>query len=662
MRGKQNKKKEDDNAGHTSSIRKKAEEKLAKNPLPLPEFSTESAIEIIHELQVHQIELEMQTEELRNTQLALLESRDKYLDLYEFAPVGYLTLTKKGLITDLNLTAAVLLGVKRTTIKNNGFGQFIATHNISLWEQFLVEVRTSKEKKSCELELVRKDASHFYVRLEGITLQLPDSSPDIRIAMIDITQEFKAKIALEKSEKRYRQLIELAHEGIWAIDAEGKTTYVNPSMAEMLGYSVDEMMGKHIFSFIARDDKELAKKRLDLRKQGITERFEFEFIRKDGNRTYTRLSASPILHDTGVYQGAIAVVNNISERKRSEDNLRETTEYLQKLLDYANAPIIVWDPTFLITRFNSAFEHLTGRTEEDVLGKSLDLLFPIESSEASLSLIRKTLEGERWKTVEIPIINIDGSIKTVLWNSANVQDSKGKIISTIAQGWDISKRKQIEAELQKALAEKEVLLGEVHHRVKNNFAGVISLIDLQCNSVNDPIIISHFKDLEVRIRSMAIVHELLYVTKDFVQINFDSYSEELVHYLFQVYEKATEIKYKIEVGGIMMPIKTVIPCGQVISEIITNSLKYAFPDTFSCKEKRGEECIISVTMRYEGSDYLLSVADNGIGIQEAVDNTSSKSLGIFLIRFIVEHQLQGNLEINTLKGTAYNIRFPMRVS
>ena len=109
---------------------------------------------------------------------------------------------------------------------------------------------------------------------------------------------------------------------------------------------------------------------------------------------------------------------------------------------------------------------------------------------------------------------------------------------------------------------------------------------------------------------------------------------------------------------ITLPIETATPCGLVMNEIITNSLKYAFPKTFSCEEIRGEPCTIAITLHREGSDYLLGVADNGIGMQEGLDVTISHTLGLFLIRFIVEHQLRGVLEISTARGTAYTIRFP----
>jgi len=111
-------------------------------------------------------------------------------------------------------------------------------------------------------------------------------------------------------------------------------------------------------------------------------------------------------------------------------------------------------------------------------------------------------------------------------------------------------------------------------------------------------------------------------------------------------------------GDVTMPIETAIPCGLVMSEIVTNSLKYAFPRTFSCQEIHGEPCTIALTLNREGNDYLLKITDNGTGIPEGIGVTMSHSLGLFLIRFIVEHQLRGSLEVSTAGGTAYTIRFP----
>jgi PAS domain S-box-containing protein len=165
-----------------------------------------------------------------------------------------------------------------------------------------------------------------------------------------------------------------------------------------------------------------------------------------------RLAAVSTLQHIGEELHFIAVFDNITGRKRTEEALRETNEYLDNLFNYANAPIIVWDPQFRITRFNRAFESLTGRNAADVIGESLEILFPPALVASSMELIRKMLAGERWETVEIDILHLDGSVRTVLWNSATLFAADGTtLIATIAQGQDITDRKRAE----KALRESE---------------------------------------------------------------------------------------------------------------------------------------------------------------------------------------------------------------
>ena len=180
-----------------------------------------------------------------------------------------------------------------------------------------------------------------------------------------------------------------------------------------------------------------------------------ENMRSNGEKVWISWTNRPVQNDDGEIVEILYIGNDLTENKRSSEKLknavqelRETRDYLENLFGHANAPIIVWDPSFHITRFNHAFERLTGHLAEDVLGKHLDILFPEKSRAASFAYIEKTLSGERWNAVEIPIQRKDGVVRTVLWNSATIFDETGKkVVATIAQGQDITERKEAESQV-----------------------------------------------------------------------------------------------------------------------------------------------------------------------------------------------------------------------
>jgi PAS domain S-box-containing protein len=166
-------------------------------------------------------------------------------------------------------------------------------------------------------------------------------------------------------------------------------------------------------------------------------------------------------------------------KQEAEEALRETKDYLENLINYANAPIIVWNPEYKITRFNRAFERLTGLVVGEVLGKELDILFPRDSREASLNLIRKAVTGERWEVVEIPILRTDGTVRTVLWNSATLFAPDNRtVVATIAQGQDITELKNAQEKLlsYERLATIGKVSGSIAHELRNPLAVIDSSI------------------------------------------------------------------------------------------------------------------------------------------------------------------------------------------
>jgi PAS domain S-box-containing protein len=266
----------------------------------------------------------------------------------------------------------------------------------------------------------------------------------------DITDIIKGEEALRESEERYRNVVEDQTEFICRFLPDGTHIFVNEAYCRYFGLKRDEILGHRFRPKILPEDQKRVRQFFEsLTPDRSVDNIEHRIIMPDGMVKWQQWSDRAIFDPSGTITEYQSVGRDITDRKQAEEALHETNEYLHNLLDYANAPIIVWDPEFRITRFNHAFEDLTGMTEQEVIGQHLSILFPAPSRETSLEQIKKTLAGERWDVVEIPILNVSGEIRIVLWNSANIVDPDGTIISTIAQGQDITGRKQAETNLQR---------------------------------------------------------------------------------------------------------------------------------------------------------------------------------------------------------------------
>jgi len=339
--------------GDPESLRAEAETRITRSSVKFvdPKPEEELIHSLIHELQVHQIELEMQNEELRRVQISLEESRDRYYHLYEFAPVGYFTLTPEGLITEVNLTGATLLGEVRKNLLNRQFSQFIAAEDYRRWNTYLINAKLQEEGQNCELIIKRVDGTVFHASLE---LQLGefDSVKSLRITLANIS---KRKIAefrqleseqindvLIKSEKRFRRILELAPIGMATNTLDGHFILVNQAFCNMLGYNKNELELMTYFDVTHPDDKTLALTSREKLLSGEIESYQLEkrFIHKNGQVVWGLITSSVEKNNFGAPSFFIAQVEDISARKISENRLRENEENLRAILD--NSPYLTW--------------------------------------------------------------------------------------------------------------------------------------------------------------------------------------------------------------------------------------------------------------------------------------------------------------------------------
>ena len=276
----------------------------------------------------------------------------------------------------------------------------------------------------------------------------------------DITERKRTEEALRESEERYRTVVSSASDGIILQESTGKILTWNMTVEKVFGVkaaeALDHTSNLRNWRTIREDGSEFSGDDHPSVHTLMTGEPCKNVVMGVRNATTDQLSwisisTSPLFRGGEPKPYAVVIsFSDITKRKLAEEELRKTRNYLENLIDYANAPIIVWDPYFSITRFNHAFELLTGLKANEVLDEPLAILFPENSREESMVYIRRTLLGEHWDVVEIPILNMDGSVRIVLWNSASIYDESGKIIATIAQGTDITERKRTEEALKES--------------------------------------------------------------------------------------------------------------------------------------------------------------------------------------------------------------------
>jgi PAS domain S-box-containing protein len=317
--------------------------------------------ELVHELRVHQIELEMQNEELRTTQAELEKARDHYRDLIDSAPLAYYTLNPAGMIVDVNPAGAKLLGRDRKALLASGFSRFVADTSRGVFLACRTQAAESGIPQHFELELVGLDGAGVSVYAALSRVRDADSGPPLlRMALTDITSVKQAEQALHESNERNRIMVETANEGIWAMDADCRTTYANRRLAAMLGCGVVDLLGRQTEDFMFPEDVPAHQKRIARRRAGENGTYELRLRRKDGSECWTLVSGSPVLDAEGRYSGSFAMLSDITERKQAEAALRASREEYRAVFEGSPLGIYRTTPDGRILLANPALCRMLG--------------------------------------------------------------------------------------------------------------------------------------------------------------------------------------------------------------------------------------------------------------------------------------------------------------
>jgi len=465
----------------------------------------------------------------------------------------------------------------------------------------------------------------------------------------DITERKVWEERLAESEERFRGLFENATVGLYRTTPGGRIILANPTLVRMLGYS-------HFKQLSVRNLKENGFEpsypRLQfvqrIEKEGEIKGLEAAWKRSDGTIIYVRESAKAIRDRDGrtlYYEGT---VEDITERKRAEQVLEESERRFRTIIETARDIIFMKDRDSRYTLVNPAMAAIFDVPAADLIGRTDTELFGREEAAAIAADDRRVLAGEIVR--EERSRSIQG--KTYIFSITKVpmRNETGEIVGICGIVRDTTDRKQMEEALRLSLQEKEVLLKEIHHRVKNNMQIISSILNLQAGSVKDPAALECLRGSQSRIRSMALVHEKLYRSSDFSRIDFGEYVRSLTSAVFQSCRTdSNQVRLDFKAEEVFLDINTAIPCGLVANEIIVNALKHAFPG--------GRSGVVKIRLRPLGKgEYRFVISDNGVGFPKDLDFRNTESLGMQLVILLVG-QLDGTINLKRKGGTTFDIVF-----
>ena len=601
--------------------------------------------------------------ERKQAEELLGESSKAIQDLYDNAPCGYHSLDKSGVIVRINDTELKWLGYRREEIVGRmKFSDLITPEGLQVYDQTFPMLKERGWIHDIETEMIRKDGTVLPVLLSATALR--DDKGDFvatRSTVFDITERRRMENALRASEAHFRQTVEAAAVPLSVDGADGKIEYLNRQFIETFGYTREELPDHAAWfarAYPQAEYRQAVARRWDAAvARAVTEGkpigpVEAEVTCKNGSVRTVEFVGTAVGHRL------LIAAKDLTEHKRAEKALRQSEEKFRRIA--ANIEDAIYSVDARTREFcylSPAFEKMLGYTLDDIRnmgGRSAFLSRVIYKGKFDEQKGR----FERWKSPPVEIAAVcdeewwrckDGTLKCIEDRWMPVYEA-GRLATTDGVLCDVTERKRTEQAIRASLEEKTVLLKEVHHRVKNNLQIVVSLLNLQAVRVKNPAALDTLQETGNRVRSMALLHETLYLSESLAQVNFGSYIESICGHLFRSYgPKAARVKLERRMEEASIDLDQAVACGLIINELVSNALKHAFPD--------GRVGRITVELQTAAQEQIvLRVADDGVGLPARLDIRQTETLGHQLV-FMLAEKLRGAVEVTRDQGTAFRITF-----
>jgi PAS domain S-box-containing protein len=545
-------------------------------------------------------------------------------------------------ISEINSQAATTLGYSEAELCGSPLSAIWA--DPAALEDFLVSVHAGRQVLDSEVEFVKKSGEKVWTLL---TATLTDEGYVICSA-IDETGRKQMRDRLQNEERKYKYLFNSLNAAIIIHDPSGKIFEANNIACEYAGCTAEDFSSMNLQDFDIRDSfYSFPDWFLELRRRGslIT---EMVFRRADGSLLPCEVS-SRIIDYLGE-EAVITMVQDISERREAARSLEESERRYRMIGELIPFGVWVSDAAGNFTYLSASYQDLTGLTPEQYKMDDWLRTIPGEDRDRTSADWKQCVRNGCFWDYEYRVFDGEGVEHFVLSRGAPLSDDQGKVKSFVGIHLDITDRRRYQGRLEDSLREKEVVIKELHHRVKNNMQVISGFLVLQANYIDDPDTVEKLNECQRRVRTMALVHEKLYQSESLEFINTEEYIRNLATDLLDSYGMTTTVDLELDIEPLSITIDTAIPIGLIINELVTNAIKYAFVGRPSGR--------ISISLHL-GTDHLfnLVVQDDGVGLPADFDVRSALSLGMQLVE-ILTRQLGGQNSVLSEHGTRFEISFP----
>ena len=476
---------------------------------------------------------------------------------------------------------------------------------------------------------------------------IKDSGSFVLKSSIEMAFElFEAKEKLSKSEERLSFALDGANDGLWDVQMDTDELYLSRRGCEILGYNESELpdISKSWQNLVHPDDLPATESALNDYIEGRTEIFTVEqrLRTKSGEYKYVLARGRAVaFDDKGKPSRMVGTHTDISERKKVEMSLKEKKFIFQSLLD--NSPIYIFfkDKDIKPIYLSKNYEQMLGMPIDEIIGKDMNELFPSDLAKSMIEDDKKILFGGKLIQVDE---ELNGKCYTTIKFPIQMEDS-----SLYLAGFtiDITERKKAEDKIKLLLKEKELLMKEVHHRIKNNMNVISNLLKMQCNLVKSPELITILNEAIGRVKSMEVLYSKLYQMDNYINVSINNYLSQLIDEIFALFPNHNSIQMLKEIEDFQVDNKILFILGIMINELISNSMKHAFINRINGA--------IKIVILHSNKHVEFKFEDNGIGI-DSLESSKKKGFGLNLIDMLTQ-QINGNLEIERQNGTKFNIQF-----